>query len=57
MLLDGGRIECETTGPEEGPWPWKGEAAGPAGGRAKSGALNAWLTAGSCPSSAPLDKL
>ena len=54
MLLDGGWIECETTGPEEEPQPWKREATGPAGGRAKSGALNAWLTAGSLPSSAPL---
>ena len=52
MLLDGGWIECETTGPEEGSWPWEREAAGSAGGRAKSGALNAWLTAGSRPSSA-----
>ena len=53
MLLDGGWIECETTGPEEEPQPWKREAAGPAGGRVKSWALNAWLTAGSLPSSAP----
>ena len=53
MLLAGGWIEYETTGPEEGPWRWKREAAGPAGGRAKSGALNAWLTAGSHPFLAP----
>ena len=28
MLLDGGRIECETTGPEEGPCPGKGRLQG-----------------------------